>query len=123
VKVTLYAPEGYWKLSEEEKRRICNGCGAKGSKLNFLIPQGVFKEACNIHDYMYFIGRNNNDKRKADRVFINNLYRIVEASPKWIRPIRKARAKSYYLAVSKFGDEAFWKGKVVQGMVGREVEL
>jgi len=123
MKVTLYAPKEYWELTEKQKKRICNGCGAKGSKLNAFIPQGKFREACNIHDYMYAVGKNGNDKRKADRVFINNLFRIVDASPRLLRPIRKMQAKSYYLAVDKFGDEAFWKGKIVDGMVGKEVAL
>ena len=123
MKVKLYAPKEYWRLDEDEKSRICNGCGAKGSALNVFIPQGVFKEACNIHDYMYHAGESESDKRRADRVFINNLNRIVEASDKWLRPFMKIRAKRYYLAVSKFGDEAFWQGKVVDGMVGKEVKL
>ena len=123
MKVKLYAPPGYWKLSKEEKAKICNGCGAKGSKLNFLIPQGKFREACNIHDYMYAVGKTDEDKKVADRVFINNLNRIVEASNPLLRPLRKLLARSYYEAVSKFGYEAFWKDKVYPGMVGKEVEI
>jgi len=123
MKVTLYAPKEYWELEVNQKRKICNGCGAKGSKLNFLIPQGVFTEACNIHDYMYYTGKTDEDKKVADRVFINNLNRIVKASNPLLRPIRKAMARAYYEAVSKFGYEAFWKDKVYPGMSGREVEI
>lgn len=123
MRVTLYAPAGYWELSEREKRRICNGCGAKGSKLAFLLPQGKFKEACNIHDYMYAMGKTDRDKRIADRVFINNLNRIVEASHPILQPLRKALALSYYKAVAQFGDEAFWRHKVYPGMVGKELHL
>jgi len=123
MRVTLYAPKEYWDLSPEQKQKICNGCGAKGSKINFLIPQGKFKEACNIHDYMYAVGKNDHDKRIADRVFINNLNRIVKASHPLLRPIRKIAARAYYEAVAKFGDEAFWKDKVYPGMYGKRVDL
>lgn len=123
MRVTLYAPAGYWKLTGDERNRICNGCGAKGSFLAKMLPQGVFKAACDIHDYMYYIGRHQDDKRAADRVFINNLNRIVEAMPGYKRPFAKALARVYYEAVSKFGYEAFWADKVYPGMTGREVEL
>jgi len=123
MQVTLYAPKKYWELTDEERERICNGCGAKGSKLNFIIPQGVFREACNIHDYMYYIGKTDEDKKVADRVFINNLNRIVEASNTLLKPIRKMMARAYYEAVSKFGYEAFWKNKVYPGMWGKEIIL
>ena len=123
MRVTLYAPKGYWELTQKQKSAICNGCGAKGSKINFLIPQGKFKEACNIHDYMYAVGKTDEDKRVADRVFINNLNRIVEASHPLIKPIRKIAARAYYKAVAEFGDEAFWKNKVYPGMQGKRVQL
>ena len=123
MKVTLYAPKEYWELEVNQKRKICNGCGAKGSKINFLIPQGSFKEACNIHDYMYANGKTDEDKKVADRVFINNLNRIVEASHPATKPFKKVLAKSFYLAVKKFGYEAFWREKVYDGMVGKEITV
>ena len=123
MKITLYAPQEYWYLSEKAKKQICNGCGAKGSFLAKIIPQGKFREACNIHDYMYAIGKTDEDKKIADRVFINNLNRIVEASSPFLRPFRKLLALSYYKAVAQMGDEAFWRNKVYPGMVGKRIEL
>jgi len=123
MKVTLYAPPKYWELTEEEKKKVCNGCGAKGSFLAKMIPQGKFREACNIHDYMYYIGKTDEDKKVADRVFINNLNRIVEAMPLVLKPLAKSLARVYYEAVAKFGYEAFWKDKVYPGMKGKEVIL
>ena len=112
-KIVLFAPEGYKKLSPIEKGRICNGCGAKGG---FGVPSTFYgldmTEACQVHDYMYFIGRTNADKEEADRTFLNNLNRIIEArSYFFLKPMRYARAKEYYLAVKYFGGSAFWDGK------------
>jgi hypothetical protein len=70
-------------------------------------------EAANIHDYMYYVGMTLEDKREADRVFLNNMIRIIEANSKfWVLEfLRKRRAKKYYLAVDWFGGPAFWSGK------------
>lgn len=123
MKIKLYAPREYWELSKEQKSRICNGCGAKGSFLAQILPQWHFKEACNIHDYMYLIGKTDDDKKVADRVFINNLHRVTQALPPMQKPLARAIARIYYEAVAKFGYEAFWKNKTYPGLVGKEVEV
>ena len=69
----LLAPAAFWELSPEKKAEICNGCGAKAARVDF-VPDGVlgakFTPACDIHDFMYWLGE---DKREADRVFLHNL--------------------------------------------------
>ena len=123
MKTTLYAPKEYWRLAEAEKKKICNGCGAKGTLLAKLLPQGHFHEACNIHDYMYYIGKTDEDKKVADRVFINNLHRIINTLPLIQKPMAKTLARIYYEAVAKFGYEAFWKDKIYPGMEGKEITI
>lgn len=114
MEVLLSAHKDYWDLSDEEKKDICNGCGAKGAWYNFLIPSGAFDVACNIHDYDYFVGNTQDDKRKADRRFINNMNRIVSATKsKPLRVYRAIKAKGFYTSVKKLGDAAYWKDKVV----------
>lgn len=111
--ITLYAPLGYRKLTKEEKKTICNGCGAKGG---ITVPSTFYgldiSAACDIHDYMYYAGKTNADKEAADRIFLNNLNRIIEARSCCIlKYLRQSRAKKYYKGVKYFGSSAFWEGK------------
>ena len=113
----LYAPESYWRLPESEKREICNGMGAKDSLISFFIPNTFYgldmTECGNIHDYMYHIGKTIEDKRQADRVFLNNMLRVInkESANGFMRFIRSRRAMTYYNAVNELGGPAFWAGK------------
>lgn len=112
----LFAPPGYWTLSETDHRKTCNGCGAKGL-CGYLVPDTIWglriTEACNIHDYMYSIGKTIADKEVADRVFFNNMLRIIDANTpwNWLKRLRVRRAKIYYKAVVEIGGPAFWCGK------------
>jgi hypothetical protein len=122
----LYAPEGYWKLSGEDKKLICNGCGPQGH-LDF-IPDSIYflniSEACNIHDYCYEISRSNiKDKEWSDRIFLNNLLRLIEVKTKWrwLKWLRRKRAYNYYLAVKHFGSVAFWVDKNESKELGRVI--
>lgn len=112
----LFAPESYWTLSKPFKKVIVNGCGPGGWKFD-LVPDTIWglnvREACDIHDFMYYLGSDNEDKDRADRVLLNNLNRIIEAKTrwKWLKSFRRRRAMVYYLSVKSFGGPAFWRGK------------
>ncbi len=126
MKVVLQAHPDYWKLTTEEKAKICNGCGAKGAWYNKLIPGKWLNEPCNIHDFDYYIGRTNEDKGLADRRFIQNNKRVVKATKNFIiRKWVKIKSKSFYALVRDFGDEAFWADKIVdeKNSEGKEVEI
>ena len=134
----LFAPPSYWRATEEEKKKICNGCGPKC--IEWLVPDSPlgfdFKEPCNIHDWTWHFEQPFSDDtmKKWNRVFRNNLIRrVVDAvgqAPKlyktgWFRwfkniPYRKwdatrrlgmELANTYYEAVEKFGAPAYWKDK------------
>lgn len=115
----LFAPETYKKLSAVAKAAIVNGCGAMRSF--DLVPDNLYglaiTEACNIHDYMYHTGETIEDKNEADRVFFNNMLRLINAKTKykWLKRLRRRRAWVYYLAVKNFGGPAFWDGKQSTG--------
>ena len=115
MKVRLCAPTGYWILSPISKNKICNGCGTKG--FGWTIPDTMYglkvSEACDIHDFMYYAGETHQDKKVADRTFLYNLLRIIEAKSKSkiLKFLRGKRARAYYLAVKNFGGPAFWVGK------------
>lgn len=114
MRVTLYAPEQYWRLDPEVKAAMTNGCGTGGWK-SAVIPDTLWflsiREACDIHDYMYRIGTTLEDKAEADRVFLNNMLRLIEQGSKFMAPLRRRRALKYYEAVHCFGGPAFWSGK------------
>jgi hypothetical protein len=111
----LYAPAGYWNLTPEEHRFMCDGCGR--GILSIVIPDVVFglriTAACDIHDYMYLVGDTYEDKQAADRVFLNNMLRLVEARTDWdwLKKLRAATCYLYYLAVDKLGGPSFWARK------------
>lgn len=126
MKVILYANPKYWALSDKDKVEICNGCGAKGAWYNFLIPGGIFKQSCNIHDYDYFIGKTEQDKKDADRRFYQNNKRIVKATKNpLLRRYRAFKARAFFKAVEDLGSEAFWSNKIVneKNSQGKEIEI
>lgn len=78
----LFAPKSYWQASDTKKAKIANGCGPDGWKTFWGVNKTFglsIKKACNIHDWMYHFGKNEEDKDKADRVFLNNMIRIIES--------------------------------------------
>lgn len=113
--VRLYAPPEFWQLTPAEKEKRCNGCGPKGYGL--FIPDTIWglriTPACDIHDFMYALGETEADKCEADRVFLNNMIRLIDAAGSWsiVRWLRQRRAMTYYQAVHELGGPAFWSGK------------
>lgn len=112
----LFAPASFKKATSYELALVCNGCGAANAKFDF-IPDSIYGtyvgEACDIHDWMYDEGVTIEDKEQADRVFLNNLYRLIKMRDKWYKPtfLMRRRALKYYLGVKYFGGMAFWDGK------------
>jgi len=122
----LFAPESYWtaKAHGHVHEFVDGGCGP-GKFGDWLVPDTILgvnvTPACEIHDWMYLMGRTIEDKNKADRAFRNNLIRLIRAAkrprlvPKCIwRRITRWRlrtAQLYYEAVRDFGGHAFWEGK------------
>jgi len=128
IELKLYAPAGYWEVLPEVRALVTNGCGTSGWK-GALVPDTIYflsiKAACNIHDWMYTVGRTLADKKEADRVFLNNMLRIVEHAGGWqiLKTARRTRAREYYQAVRLFGGPAFWDGKNNEGTVNPPVQL
>lgn len=111
----LSAPGAYYRLSPGEKKEICNGMGAKDSLLSNFIPNTMYgldvEECGDIHDLQYHIGTTIEDKKSADRTFLNNLLRVINDKGGWLAPLRRRRALKYYEAVVYFGGPAFWANK------------
>lgn len=111
--VKLYAPDSYMSASAEVRDQIINGCGTAGWK-GALIPDSLYglsiHDCCDIHDWMYTVGQVLADKEEADRVFLNNMVRLIgyRRSNWFIRGLRLRAARDYYEAVACFGGPAFW---------------
>jgi len=107
--VKLSHPTNYKELED------CNGCGSGWSAK--LIPNSIYwvniRPACCIHDNRYKNGKTAEDKASADREFLNNMLRLIEAKKAWYYPhfLARGRAIKYYTAVVNFGGPAFFKGK------------
>lgn len=107
----LYMPDDYYKIAE------CT-CGPNSWRFN-LVGNKIFGlsiiDACCIHDYMYTYPVESNVEYKfhADRVFLNNMLRIIDAKTKnsWLKKLRRWKARRYYNAVDMFGGPSFWSGK------------
>ena len=116
MSLQLTVPLSYHSSNAYERGQVCNGCGTGGWK-GKLVPDTIWflnvREACDIHDWMYHEGKTQKDKEIADRVFHHNMRLIIEDGSwwKWLARLRKIRAFTYYTAVAKFGDSAFWANK------------
>jgi len=90
----------YRDLTEEQKSLICNGCGPKGGWVP--VPELFLHEVCDHHDFNYWIGYRERDRRKAD-------YQLWEAARKKARwdPVKQSIAMIYFLAVRAFGMTCF----------------
>jgi hypothetical protein len=126
----LYAPAYIHNMSDEELDSHSNGCGSK--YCSWLVPNTIYflniKDACDIHDITYLWGcgprkfdfrapdggfqnvRSAEDKAESDRIFLNNLLRIIDKRSccKLLAFIRRKRAFKYYEAVSVFGGPSYW---------------
>ena len=94
-----------------------NGCGPSGWKGD-LVPDTLggidISEACNIHDYMYYVGGTEEDKELADRYFLINMLTIIHRDDTWYtnESIAIKWATNYYVAVVQCGNDYFnYKGK------------
>ena len=114
--VDLYVQYGYQKATPQQKKKICNGAGPRN--FGWIVPDTVWglriTQAANIHDWMYHHGKTIQDKQRADRVFKNNMQRLIDAKKnqwRWVKDLRYSRAAKYYWAVDNFGGTSFWANK------------
>jgi len=114
-KTLLFAPEWYWLLPWAERKK--GRCGPGTSWKEKLVPENIWglsmTPACQIHDPMYKYGKTIEDKREADRVFLNNMLRLIDAGSAntFMRWLRRRAAYKYYEAVDLGGGPAFWADK------------
>jgi hypothetical protein len=109
-------PCSFHFATQEMRDDIAGGCGPGGTG-DLIVPDTLWgisvKPACAIHDWMYAFGLSAKDKALADRIFLNNMVRLIKARNSWgfLENLRLRRARTYYLAVKYFGGPSFWRGK------------
>ena len=102
----------YRDLSEEQKKKICNGCGAKGSWIK--VPDFRFVASCDQHDFYYWRGGQEYDRKIADDEFYIIMKRDIKNQDfGWSRRVwYRSWAWTYYKAVRYFGKSAFAFGEM-----------
>lgn len=117
----LFAPREYWRLKKEEPETLAmlvGGCGPGGFG-DYLVPDTLWglkvTRACAIHDFYYseLMPGTIECKEEADRVFLNNMNRMITArtNGRLLKMLRRRRAKTFYNFVNWFGAESFWSNK------------
>ena len=109
----LYAPDDFADLLPSERSAICNGIGAS-SGLSRLVPDTIWGInvgiAGDIHDYSYWLGGTDEERETADAVFYHNLLVLIETHGGILAPLRRWRARKYYLAL-RIGGKAHFNFK------------
>ena len=100
----------YRDLTRVQKSKICNGCGGKGGIIP--VPEFLFHASCNHHDFLYWVGNTEIDRKKADDAFYRFMQLdIANEDSRFKRMYYRAWAYVYYKAVRLFGKRYFNYGK------------
>ncbi len=101
-------------LTPAQVKCISNGCGGKGSAIP--VPQFIFTASCDHHDFNYWLGYREEDRKLADDQFyqaMKNDYKkmLEDKVVGWFKyNFYKAWAYIYYQAVRLKGKEFFHYG-------------
>lgn len=103
----------YEEATAEEIAVLCNGCGPQSLPwLRPFIPQLVFEEAGNRHDWDYWVGGGYQEYWRANFRFLANcLLSVANNSPWHSVLLHLAVSVVYYLAVKFGGKASFHWGK------------
>jgi len=100
----------YRDLTPEQKTKICNGCGGKGGFIN--PPEFLFHASCDHHDFLYWKGGVEEDRKKADDAFYSYMQLDTANEDCLIKRVYySVWAYTYYKAVRLFGSKYFSYGK------------
>lgn len=114
--MNLFAHKEIWDFKKKFPDEFDSyGCGPGGMG-DWLVPDTVYglsiRDACRIHDTYYRHWNISNEKARkmADRIFKNNMLRIVKekTNNQVLFRLRRRRCKTYYKMVRFAGGPAFW---------------
>lgn len=98
----------YEDLTAYEKKYLCNGAGRKGWQ-GWIVPEFVFTEPSNKHDFRYWQGCTEADRKFADREYLFGLLDRAEYRKNLekrfilMRIFLRRMAFIYYTAVTECG--------------------
>lgn len=108
-------------LTDEQKDFIIDGCGKKGGILD--VPDWIFTASCAHHDFNYWLGHTEEDRKKADWQFYQAMLYDANNAPWYKRAWYKLMAWTYYRAVSTFAKEYFYYGDAERTLEDLEAEM
>lgn len=98
----------YEELTPEQKKffleHVWNGVGSREYP---DVPDFIFSEASIYHDFAYFRGGDEKDRKKADKEFLHRAHHAVRKQPKWKQPYYYLLTALYYFGLKKLGKKAF----------------
>lgn len=118
MQTELFAAAECWEFKKRYPDEFATfACGPGDGLAEMLVPNTIYglsiNPCCAIHDwyYRYYPGNTEMDRQLADRVFKNNMIRLVTAQTKWwwLRRLRLRRVKTYYAMVRFAGAAAFFE--------------
>ena len=97
-------------LTPQERAIICNGCGPKAFYIP--LPTFLFRTCCDHHDFNYWLGCKEVQRKKADLQFLREMIHDANtADTVNARKRRRAYAVIYYFAVRVGGIFCFHYGR------------
>jgi len=95
-----------------EAKGIVNGCGSRKGWRRFIRPPGkLFTASCKHHDFNYWLGGTEADRKWSDDAFLTRMLVDVQRLSYLNRWHGKLRAYTFHLAVRTFGRGAFEHGE------------
>ena len=97
------------KATDQMRNVLCNGCGPQNvAWARPLIPQFVFSEAGDEHDWDYHVGGDYGAYARANlRFYANCIRAIADYSRLWKWPLHLVAAHLYYFLVKVGGGPSF----------------
>lgn len=105
----------YKELNSHQKEFVCNGCGGKGGLIN--PPEFLFHASCNHHDFLYWRGCTEADRKKADTEFYEMMLKDIEEAKWYLKPHYHIWAWTYYKSVRIAGKKFFYYGDKMKNQV------
>jgi len=99
----------YKDLTKEQKDFICNSCGGKGGWIK--PPDFIFKASCNHHDFRYWRGATEDDRRLADKEFYGWTRADIEDAKWYLKAYYHVWAFTYFQFVRFGGRKYFYYGE------------
>ena len=92
------------KQKEYFLKNIWNGVGSREYP---DVPDFIFGEASKYHDFAYFRGGDENDRKEADRDFFHRAHSAVRKQPLLKRPFYYVLSYTYFYSLKKLGGKAW----------------